>query len=274
METSHIIAQLEEWAAFYGLKIVAAVVIVVVGFWVVRFIRRASRRALAGRKFDETLVLFVSNIIYYGLLTFVLIAALAKLGVQTASLIALLGAAGLGIGLALRGFFSNLAAGLVVMVFHPFRVGDFIVAGGVSGSVEEVQIFTTRVITPDNVPVIVPNSKFMQESITNYSVPDRRRLDLVFGVSYEDDIDHVKTVLKEIVEGDSSILQDPEPLIALSELADSSMNFLVRFWVKAEDWWNTKLSVLEAVKKRFDAERISIPYPTRHINVYERKTGA
>jgi small conductance mechanosensitive channel len=274
METSQLYGRLQEWAAFYGLRVLSALLIILIGLWVAALVYRGLRKGLGSRNVDETLLAFVSNLVYYVVVAFLLIAALAQLGVQTTSLIAVLGAAGLAVGLALQGSLSNLAAGLLIMMFRPFRVGHFIEGAGVSGSVEEVQIFATRLHTPDNVLVIVPNSKLIGGNITNYSAQDRRRLDLVFGVSYSDDVERVKSILKDVMERDNRILGDPAPHVALNELAESSMNFLARFWVRSEDYQDTKWGVIESVKKRFDAEGISIPFPTRQLNIYERRSEA
>jgi small conductance mechanosensitive channel len=199
---------------------------------------------------------------------FVIIAAINALGVQTASLIALLGAAGLAVGLALQGSLSNFAAGVLIVLFRPYKVGDWIEGGGVSGAVEEVQILTTVLKTGDNKRVIIPNSQIMGSTITNYSANDTRRVDLVVGVSYSDDLDKVRKELEDLVAADERILKDPAVTIAVSELADSSVNFVLRPWVSTADYWAVYFDLTERVKKRFDEVGISIPFPQRDVHIH------
>ena len=194
---------------------------------------------------------------------------ITALGVQTASIIALLGAAGLAVGLALQGSLSNFAAGVLIILFKPYKVGDYIEAGGVGGSVESLQIFTTVLITPDNKRVVVPNSQVTDGVITNYSANDTRRLDLVAGVSYSDDLDKVRAVLEGIIDDSEYVLDAPAPTIAVNELADSSVNFVVRPWVKTTDYWAAHFTLTETIKKRFDAEGISIPFPQTDVHVHQ-----
>ena len=266
-----IIAKLQEWGAFYGLKIVAAIIVLIVGRWIAKAIRKLVKKILIKRNMDPTLISFVGNLAYIALLTFVIIAALAQLGIQTTSFIAVIGAAGLAVGLALQGGLANFAAGFLMIVFRPFKVGHFIEGAGATGIVEEIHIFTTQLRTPDNKTVIIPNAKLMGDNIINYSAKDTRRVDLVVGVSYTDDLQKVKQVLQDIVKKDSRILQDPASMIAVKELADSSVNFVVRLWVKTEDYWDVYFDTTENVKKRFDAEGISIPFPQQDVHLYEHK---
>jgi len=266
-----IIAKLQEWGAFYGLKIVAAIIVLIVGRWIAKAIRKLVKKILIKRNVDPTLVSFVGNLTYIALLTFVIIAALAQLGIQTTSFIAVIGAAGLAVGLALQGGLANFAAGFLMIVFRPFKVGHFIEGAGATGIVEEIHIFTTQLRTPDNKTVIIPNAKLMGDNIINYSAKDTRRVDLVVGVSYTDDLQKVKQVLQDIVKKDSRILQDPASMIAVKELADSSVNFVVRLWVKTADYWDVYFDTTENVKKRFDAEGISIPFPQQDVHLYEHK---
>jgi len=207
--------------------------------------------------------------LYYTLMAAVIIATINQLGVQTTSLLAVVGAAGLAIGLALQGSLSNFASGVMIVLFRPYKVGDVIEAGGVTGSVIEVQIFTTIMKTPDNKKIIVPNSQVMAGEITNYSANPTRRVDLVAGCGYDDDLDKVRGVLEGIIAADDRILSDPAPTIAISELADSSVNFVVRPWVNSADYWGVYFDLTEQIKKRFDAEGISIPYPQRDVHVYK-----
>jgi small conductance mechanosensitive channel len=208
---------------------------------------------------------------YIGLLVFVVLAALGQLGIQTTSFIAVIGAAGLAIGLALQGSLSNFAAGFLMIIFRPFKVGDFIEGAGVSGTVEKIQIFTTQIITPDNKTIIIPNAKLSGDNIVNYSVRGTRRVDLVFGIGYGDDIDKARKIITDVIEKDARVLKDPPPVIAVMELADSSVNFAVRPWVKILDYWDLRFDVTETIKKRFDAERISIPFPQHDVHVYRHK---
>jgi small conductance mechanosensitive channel len=225
-------------------------------------------KAMQKGDMDITLRRFVANLARMLLMLFVIIAAIHQLGIQTASLIALLGAAGLAVGLALQGSLSNLAAGVLIVLFRPYKVGDWIEGGGVSGAVEEVQILTTVLKTGDNKRVIIPNSQIMGTTITNYSANETRRVDLVVGVSYGDDLDKVRTELEGLVAADERVLKDPAVTIAVSELADSSVNFVLRPWVKTADYWGVYFDLTEAIKKRFDEVGISIPFPQRDVHIH------
>ncbi len=260
--------RLQDLIAFYGLKIIAALAILVIGRYVAIAARNVLRRVMRKSNVEETLVSFVSNVAYAGLLAFVVIAALGQLGVHTASFVAVIGAAGLAIGLALQGSLANFAAGVLMIIFKPFKVGDYIEAGGVAGTVEEISIFTTELKTPDNKKVIVPNAKVTGDNIVNYSAKDQRRIDIVAGVSYGDDLDKVRKVLEQILGEDERILKDPAPTIGVLALADSSINFAVRPWVKTGDYWAVFFATQEKIKKRFDAEGISIPFPQRDVHLY------
>ena len=262
--------KMQEWLALYGMQVIGAAIIFFVGLYAARFSRLVVRKLMRASKIEDTLVSFVGNLLYFGIMTFVCIAALAKLGVQTASFIAVLGAAGLAVGLALQGSLANFAAGVLLIIFKPFRVGDFIEGGGISGVVEEVGIFTTEMRSPDNKKIIVPNNKMTSDSIVNYSAKDTRRVDIVAGVSYGDDLDKVKRVLQEIVAADERVLPEPAPVIAVLELAESSVNLVVRPWVKTSDYWDVYFAMQEQIKKRFDAEGISIPFPQRDVNLTQK----
>jgi len=228
---------------------------------------------LQRQEVDKTLETFVCNLSSMVLLVFVIIAAISALGIQTASFIAVLGAAGLAIGLALQGSLSNFAAGVLIVLFRPYKVGDWVEAAGISGAVEEVKILTTVLKTGDNKRVIVPNSQIMDAIITNYSANDTRRVDMVVGVSYSDDLDKVRATIEELITADNRILDEPAPLIAVSELADSSVNFVVRPWVATSDYWGVMFDLTEAIKKRFDQEGISIPFPQQDVHVYQANAG-
>ena len=219
---------------------------------------------------DENLIGFVSGLVRFGVMAFTVIAVLSKLGIQTTSFVAVLGAAGLAIGLALQGSLANFASGVLLLVFRPFRKGDYVEAGGTAGSVQEISVFTTVLHTPDNKKVIVPNAQITGGVITNYSATGTRRVDLVAGISYGDDIPKAKEVLKRIVESHASVLQEPAPVIEVGELADSSVNLLVRPWVNSADYWRVYWDLTETIKMEFDKEGISIPFPQRDVHLYQQ----
>lgn len=274
MDLTAILDKIYGMLAVYGIKIIAAAAILIIGIWVAKLFRKITKNILKKRDMDPTLGSFVGSLIYYAMIVFVVLAALAQLGIQTTSFIAVIGAAGLAIGLALQGSLANFAAGFLIIIFRPFKVGDYIEGAGTAGTVEEINILSTQLITPDNKTVIVPNSNMTSANIVNYSTKGTRRVDMVFGISYEDDIDKAKKILQEIIDEDDRVLKEPEPLIALAELGDSSVNFYVRPWTKADDYWSFLFETTEKVKKRFDNEGISIPYPQRDIHLYEHKTEA
>jgi small conductance mechanosensitive channel len=273
MEVQQLIARGYELGTEFGVNILAALAIFIIGRWVVRYLKNITLRAMKKRDVDPTLTKFVGNLAYVALLTFVIIAALGMLGIQTTSFIAVLGAAGLAVGLALQGSLSNFAAGVLMIIFRPFKVGDFIEGAGTAGVVEEIQIFTTQLRTPDNKTIIIPNAKLTADNIVNFSAKGTRRADMVFGIGYDDDIDKARNIISEILSNETRILQDPPPQVAVSELADSSVNFVVRPWVNADDYWGVVFDLTEAVKKRFDAEGISIPFPQRDVHLYEHKAA-
>ena len=258
----------------YGLKVLAAIAIFIVGRWVAKGVRKLVVRLMTKGKVDPTLITFASNMAYIGLLAFIVIAALGQLGIQTTSFIAILGAAGLAVGLALQGSLSNFAAGFLLIIFRPFKVGDLIEAAGVFGVVEAIQIFTTQLKTADNKTVIIPNAKLTDDNIVNWTVKGTRRVDMVFGIGYDDDIDKARSLMAGIIAEDSRILEAPAPQISVSELADSSVNFVVRPWVKVEDYWGVHFDLTEKIKKAFDANGVSIPFPQRDIHVYQHGGAA
>jgi len=260
-----------ELLMIYGLKVIAAIVVFIVGRWIAKGLTNLVKKIMDKRAVDTTLISFIANLTYIALLVFVVLAALGQLGIQTTSFIAVIGAAGLAIGLALQGSLSNFAAGFLMIIFRPVKVGDFIEGAGVSGTVEAIQIFTTQLKTPDNKTVIIPNASLTAGNITNWSTKETRRVDLVMGIGYEDDIDKAKKIMADVLAKDGRILKDPPPTIALVELADSSVNFVVRPWVKADDYWNVYFDTTENIKKSFDAESISIPFPQRDVHVYKHE---
>lgn len=253
----------------FGLNLLAAIVIFLVGRWAAKLVGGFVKRFMARKSVDVMLVNFVATLVYYSLLAFVIVAALNRLGIQTASFIAVLGAAGLAIGLALQGSLSNFAAGVLMVFFRPFSTGDFIEGGGAMGTVQEITLFTTTLLSPDNKVIIIPNAKLNGDNITNFNVLGQRRMDLVFGVSYDADISQVKQILAEEVQKEHRFLSEPAPTIGLLELADSSVNFAVRPWVKADDYWNVYFEFQENVKKRLDAEGIGIPFPQRDVHIFQ-----
>lgn len=251
----------------FGGRALIAVAIFYVGRTIARMIAQGLRKLMVAQQVDKILESFVSNLVYWVLMTFVVIAAINQVGVQTTSLIAVMGAAGLAVGLALQGSLANFAAGVLIVLFRPYRVGDFVEAAGIAGAVVQVQILTTILKTGDNKEIVVPNGQIMGSIITNYSSNETRRVDLTIGVSYGDDIDKVRSTIRELVDADERILKDPECLIAVSALADSSVNFAVRPWVKTADYWAVYFGLTEAIKKRFDQEGISFPFPQREVHL-------
>ena len=263
---------IQKLLAVYGLKLIAAIFIFIIGRIAAKLVRKGISSLMEKSKQDPTLISFVSNLAYAALMAFVVIAALAKLGIQTASFIAILGAAGLAVGLALQGSLANFASGVLMIIFKPFKVGDYIEGSGVAGTVSEIDIFTTHMTTPDNKMIIVPNAQMTGGNIVNYSSLGTRRVDLTAGIGYGDDIDKARAVLQSIVESDKRILKEPACTIAVSELADSSVNFVVRPWVNVSDYWDVKFALTEAIKKRFDEEGISIPYPQSDVHLYNHSS--
>lgn len=261
-----------EFLTIYGIKVIAAIAVFIIGRWVARAVTNLVKKIMGKRKIDPTLISFTATLAYIGLLVFVIIAALGQLGIQTTSFIMVLGAAGLAIGLALQGSLSNFAAGFLMIIFRPITIGDYIEGAGVAGTVEDIQLFTTTLKTPDNKTVIVPNAGLTSGNIVNWTVKGTRRVDMVMGIGYDDDIDKAKKVMADVVAADERVLKEPAPLIALVELADSSVNFVVRPWVKADDYWTVKFEITEKIKKAFDAEGINIPYPQQDVHLYNHKT--
>ncbi|MCA9933388.1 MAG: mechanosensitive ion channel [Ardenticatenaceae bacterium] len=256
-------------ALAYGLNILGAIVILVAGYWLAGWLARMSRKALGKTKTDEALVRFAGSLIYYAVLIFVVLAALNRLGIQTTSFVALVGAAGLAIGLALEGALSNFAAGVLLLLFRPFKIGDLVEIADHFGSVEEILIFSTILVTLDNKTVTIPNSQVTGSPIVNYSKKGLLRLDMVFGIGYGDDLLKAKRVLQELVTADPRVATDPAPIVAVTELGDSSVNFAVRPYVTPADYWNVYFDLTERVKLRFDAEGISIPFPQRDVHLFK-----
>ncbi len=264
-----IMEQLVSLTTAWGLKILGAVAVLVIGRIVARWARRLIRTVMQRGNADATLVPFVSGLAYYLILAFVAVAVLGMVGVQTASMVAVLGAAGLAVGLALQGTLSNFASGVMLLVFRPFGVGDYIDAGGTAGSVQAVGLFSTTLNTPDNVKIVVPNSAVYGSTIKNYAANPTRRNDMVIGVSYDDDLQVAVNTINRVLASDDRVLRDPEPVVAVSELGDSSVNIVVRPWCTKEDYWNLRFDMMRALKEQLEAAGCSIPYPQRDVHVHQ-----
>lgn len=263
-----------QYGAEYGLKVIGAIAIFVVGKWVAKKLSALIKRLMDRGEIDPTLSEFIASIIDILLMVVVILAAINNLGIDTTSFIAILGAAGLAIGLALQGTFGNIGAGVILILFRPFEVGDFISAGGESGTVESITLFNTTLLTPDNKVILIPNSAVASGNIINFSKKEERRVDFVFGIGYDDDLKLAKATLNEIIDADARILKDPASFIGVGELADSSVNFTVRVWVKASDYWGVHFDTIEKVKLTFDEKGISIPYPQMDVHANVRKVKA
>ena len=257
----------------YGIKVLVAIVIFIIGKMIANWLKKLVIRVMSKADVDQIIIGFTSSIAYIGMMAFVVVAALGQLGIQTTSFIAILGAAGLAIGLALQGSLANFAAGFLLIIFRPIKVGDVIEAAGVTGKVNAIHIFTTTLTTPDNKTIIVPNAKLGSDNIINYSTQATRRVDLTVGVSYDAELKEVRAILEDIVSKDARILADPEHQIAVAELADNSVNFVVRVWVESADYWGVFFDTTEAVKLRLDQAGIGIPYPQRDVHLYEHKAA-
>lgn len=251
----------------YGVQVVMAIVIYVIGSWIAKMVANLIKKGMSHRNVDPMVSGFVHSLVYWGAYIFVIIAALAQVGVQTASFIAVIGAAGLAVGLALQGSLSNFAAGVLMIIFKPFKTGDFVEVAGKAGSVEVIRIFNIQLKTPDNKVIIIPNSAVMDGSIVNYSQKPMRRVDLTIGVSYEAYLPDVTACLKEIVANEPKVLQEEANLIAVSELGDSSVNYVVRVWVNTPDYWEVYFRMMETVKLTFDEKGIGIPYPQMDVHL-------
>lgn len=268
MDVQKIMDQAQSLGIDYGTRIIGAILIFVIGKMAVGIAKNVIVKLMRKSKQDETLTAFVASISGVALLAFVVVAALGHLGIQTASFVAIIGAAGLAVGLALQGSLSNFASGVLLIIFKPFKLGDYIEGGGIAGVVEEIGIFTTILRSPDNKTIIVPNAKMTGDNIVNYSTKPERRVDLVAGVSYSDDLDKVRATLESILAANPKVLKTPAPQIAVKELADSSVNFIVRPWAKTVDYWDVYFQTQEAIKKEFDKANISIPFPQQDVHIH------
>lgn len=253
----------------YGPQLILAIVVLIIGLWIIGKVVRLVQAGLNKSGTDETLAKFLCSLTSIILKALLFISVAGMVGIETTSFIAILGAAGLAIGLALQGSLANFAGGVLILLFRPYKVGDFVDAQGVAGTVFEIQIFNTIIKTPDNKRIIVPNGAISNGIITNFSAEETRRVDFVFGIGYDDDIAKAKATLQRIMSEDSRIHSDPEPFVALGELADSSVNFTVRVWVNAADYWGVFFDTTEKVKLVFDEEGISIPYPQTDVHLHQ-----
>jgi small conductance mechanosensitive channel len=253
----------------YGLQVIGALLILIVGRIVASIAASLTRRGLKKANVDDSLIGFLSSLVKTGIIIFAVIAALSKFGVQTTSFVAVLGAAGLAIGLAMQGSLSNFAAGVLILFFRPFKIGDAVEAAGIAGSVAEIGIFTTTITSWDNKKIIVPNSSITSGVIVNINANDTRRVDMIAGIGYADDIERAKSVLEKILADHPNVLENPAPTVAVVELADSSVNFVVRPWCKTADYWTVHFEVTRAIKEQFDAQGISIPFPQQDVHVHK-----
>lgn len=268
MESDIIIEKIIFFLTTYSLKILAAILVFLIGKWLARHISNLISKILNKKNVDQTLINFLTQISYYSLLILVLIAAAGQLGINTTSFLTIVGAAGLAIGLALKDSLSNFASGVMLILFRPFKVGDVVTTAGITGKIESITIFNTVLNTPDNQMIIVPNSSVTSDVITNINAKPTRRIDLVVGISYDDNIGEAKSILEGLIKNDSRILVDPAPTIAVAELADSSVNLVVRPWVKSEDYWNVRFDLTEKIKTTFDEQGISFPYPQQDVHMF------
>lgn len=257
--------------ATYGIKLVMTIVVLIAGLMVIRIITRAVGKLLKRSDVSDSLVTFLKSLVSITLKALLIISVLGMVGVEMTSFIAVLGAAGLAVGLALQGTLQNFAGGVIILLFKPYRVGDVIETQGYTGSVKEIQIFTTILTTPDNKTIIIPNSPIATGSLVNYSTQPTRRVDFSFGIGYGDDIDKAKEILMDIVNSHPKVKKDPAPFVRVKELADSSVNFAVRTWVDAPDYWDVHFDITEEVKKTFDKKGISIPFPQRDVHIYNHQ---
>lgn len=256
----------------WGLKLVAAALILLIGNWLAKKLAAFFVKVMDRHDVDITLTKFLRNIVYYALLTAVVIAAAGQLGINTTSFLTVVGAAGLAIGLALKDSLANFSAGVMLIFFRPFKVGDVVTVAGETGAVEEITIFNTVMNTADNQRKIIPNSIVSSGTITNITANSTRRIDMVFGIGYDDNIKGAEQILLELVQKEPKVLSDPPVTVAVSELADSSVNFVVRPWVNTEDYWDVKFSLTEKIKLAFDEAGISIPYPQQDVHMYQVST--
>lgn len=270
-KVNHLNEYLLDLVKNFGPSLVLAIVTLILGFWIIRIITRLIKKGLKRSNIDDSLVPFLSSGLSTLLKVLLVISVAGMVGIEMTSFIAILGAAGLAVGMALSGTLQNFAGGVMILIFKPFKVGDYIEAQGHAGIVKEIQIFNTILKSPDNKKIIIPNGGLSTGSMINYTSEETRRVDMKFGIGYKDDIDKAKGILQAIIDTNSLIMNDPEPFIGVIELGDSSVNIVVRVWAKTSDYWNIYFNLQETVKKTFDKEGISIPFPQRDIHLYQSK---
>lgn len=263
------------WVSAYSLNIIGAILIFIVGKWLSRRIANLLSKLLQKNNVDQTLVNFLSNLTYYSLIVLVVVAAAGRLGINTTSFLTIIGAAGLAVGLALKDSLANFAAGVMLVLFRPFAIGDVVSTAGITAKVESINIFNTHFCSPDNQLIIVPNGKIINDIITNINIKATRRIDLVVGISYSDDMAKTREILAGLAKADSRVLTDPAPTIAVAELADSSVNLVFRPWVKTADYWDVRFDLTEKIKNALDEAGISIPFPQQDVHLFvEKEEGA
>lgn len=267
MEIEHYIDLVKETLVLYGPEVVGSLVVLLAGLWVIKLVTTSARKMMIKKKIDHSLIPFLISTINVGLKTLLVITVMSMLGIAMTSFIAILGAAGLAIGMALSGTLQNLAGGVMILIFKPFKLGDFIEAQGFAGTVKEIQIFNTLITTPDNKLIIIPNGGLSTSAMVNYSTEPTRRVDFTFSISYNDNIDFAKEVILDEIAKNPLIKEDPKPFIAVGMLADSSVNLVVRVWVETPNYWAVNFGLLEAVKKAFDKNKITIPFPQTEVHI-------
>lgn len=261
-------------AQTWGVRIIFAIIIFIIGSWISRRVSNMVIRLLKAREYDGLLTSFIGNIVYMALMAAVIIAALDAVGVETTSFLAVVGAAGLAIGLALKDSLGNLASGVMIVGLRPFTEGDFVEVAGTSGTVRQVRLFHTTLYTPDNRKIIIPNGQITSGTISNFTAMDTRRIDMMIGVGYDDDLKVAQEVMNRVVTSHDQVLTDPAPAVLLMELADSSVNFAVRPWVKKEDYWTVRADLLESLKFELEKAGCSIPYPQQDVHIHYPEKAA
>jgi len=259
-----------DYAIQYGIQIVGAIIILIIGLWLIKKVTKMTLILMEKQDIDESLRPFLISLLTVTLKALLVISVMSKMGIEMTSFIAILGAAGLAVGMALSGTLQNFAGGVMILIFKPFKVGDFIEAQGHSGSVKAIQIFNTILTTPDNKTIIIPNGGLSTSSMINFSTQKTRRVDFVFGIGYGDDLDKAKAIIFDIINNDKRILKDPEPFVRLSELGDSSVNITTKTWVNAEDYWDVYFDILETVYKQFNDKGINIPFPQMDVHIHNK----
>ena len=274
MDTEQLYTTVTSFLTVWGLQVLGAIAVLVIGWFVARGLQRGARRALAKSRVDETLVPFLANIVYYGALAIVLVAVLNLFGIETTSIVAVLGAAGLAIGLALQGSLSNVASGVMLLLFRPFKVGDYVEIAGTGGTVVEIGLVSSTLKSPDNIRIVVPNTKIFGDVIKNYNGFATRRIDLVLGIGYDDDIGVAVSTIRSVIAAEERVLPEPETVIAVHELADSSVNLVVRPWVVTTEYWPVRWDLIRKLKEELEAAGCTIPYPQRDVHLFPAEGGS